>query len=195
MRVDGDRITAVGTVPHDGDAIDIDLTGLTLAPGFIDIHTHYDAEVLWDGALSPSCWHGVTTVVLGNCGFGVAPASPANRELVLAILELVEDMAPEALRAGVSWDFETFPEYLDVIEQRPKRLNVAAFVGHTPLRVAAMGDAALERAATASELAHMCELVREARQAGQLGSPARLQPTISAPVAARHRASSAASTS
>ena len=112
-----------------------------------------------------SCWHGYD-VVLGNCGFGVAPASPANRELVLAILELVEDMAPEALRAGVSWDFETFPEYLDVIEQRPKRLNVAAFVGHTPLRVAAMGDAALERAATESELRPHVELVREARQRG-----------------------------
>jgi len=169
VRVDGDRITAVGTVARDPDVAEVDLTGLTLAPGFIDIRTHYDAQVLWDGALSPSCWHGVTTVVVGNCGFGVAPAAPGNRELVLAILELVEDMAPEALRAGVSWDFETFPEYLDVVEQRPKRLNVAAFVGHTPLRVAAMGSASMERAATESELAHMCELVREARQAGAIG--------------------------
>jgi N-acyl-D-aspartate/D-glutamate deacylase len=176
VRVDGDRITAVGDVAREPDVAEVDLTGLTLAPGFIDIHTHYDAQILWDGGLSPSCWHGVTSVVMGNCGFGVAPASPDNRELVLGILEMVEDMAPEALRAGVSWEFETFPEYLDVIERRPKRVNVAAFVGHTPLRVAAMGADASERAATERELAHMCALVQEARQAGAIGLASSLAP-------------------
>jgi N-acyl-D-aspartate/D-glutamate deacylase len=168
VRVDQGRITDVGDVPVSGD-LEVDLEGLTLAPGFIDIHTHYDAQVLWDAELSPSCWHGVTTVVLGNCGFGVAPARPADRALVLGILELVEDMDPAALRAGIGWEFESFPEYLDVVDQRAKRINVAAFVGHTPIRVAAMGDAAMDRAATPAELDHMRHLVREARGAGAIG--------------------------
>jgi N-acyl-D-amino-acid deacylase len=147
----------------------VDLSGLVLAPGFIDVHTHYDAQVLWDGGLTPSPWHGVTTVVMGNCGFGVAPARPEHRALILEVLELVEDMDPAALAAGVSWGFESFPEYLEVLDGRPKAINVAAFVGHTPLRIAAMGDAAFERAATEAELAEMGRLVVEAREAGALG--------------------------
>jgi N-acyl-D-aspartate/D-glutamate deacylase len=176
VRVEGDRVTAVGVVPHEPSVPEIDLSGLCLAPGFIDIHTHYDAQVLWDGDLTPSSWHGVTTVVVGNCGFGVAPAPPPQRDLVLGILELVEDMDPAALASGVEWGFETFPEYLDVIDRRAKRINVAAFVGHTPIRVAVMGDAALDRAATPTELAAMRALVADARRAGAIGLASSLAP-------------------
>jgi N-acyl-D-aspartate/D-glutamate deacylase len=153
--------TATGT--------EADLDGLALAPGFIDIHTHYDAQVLWDPRLSPSPWHGVTTVVMGNCGFGLAPASPANRELVLGILELVEDMAPEALAAGVRWEFRSFAEYLDAVERCAPAINVAAFVGHTPVRIEAMGPDALERPATHADLAAMGRVVADARAAGAWG--------------------------
>ncbi|HEX7094341.1 MAG TPA: amidohydrolase family protein, partial [Acidimicrobiales bacterium] len=169
VSIHGGRVTAVGELPKDPNARDVDLDGLALAPGFIDIHTHYDAQVLWDGGLSPSPWHGVTTVVLGNCGFGIAPTKPADRDLVLGILELVEDMAPDALASGVSWDFESFPDYLDVLDRREKRINVVAFVGHTPIRIAAMGADAMERAATDDELATMRRLVAEARRAGAIG--------------------------
>jgi N-acyl-D-amino-acid deacylase len=168
------RVAPPGTI--EGDEV-VDLSGLVLAPGFIDVHTHYDAQVLWDGGLTPSPWHGVTTVVMGNCGFGVAPARPEHRQLLLGILELVEDMDPAALAAGVSWGFESFPEYLEVLDGRPKAINVAAFVGHTPLRIAAMGDAAFERAATADELAEMARLVVEARAAGAHGLATSLSPS------------------
>src|SRR5579863_1810035 len=169
VEVVGDTIGAVGDVPVGTGEGDVDLSGLTLAPGFIDIHTHYDAQVLWDSGLSPSPDHGVTTVVMGNTGFGLVPTVPEHRSLTLALLELVEDMAPEALAAGVTWSFESFPEYLDAIERLPVRINVAAYVGHTPLRISAMGDDAFERAATAEELEHMRSLLRAARRAGAWG--------------------------
>lgn len=168
VRMDGGRITALGTVEGEG-CTEIDLDGLTLSPGFIDPHTHYDAQVLWDPDLTPSSWHGVTTAIMGNCGFGVAPAAPANRELILGILELVEDMSPQALRSGVRWDFESFPDYLDLLDRSAKRLNVAAFIGHTPIRIAAMGEDAMERPATPAELDTMRAIVAQARQAGAVG--------------------------
>ena len=114
--VDGDRIAAVeapGRASGDGDVVDLD--GLVLAPGFIDCHTHYDAQVLWDPDLTPSSWHGVTTVVMGNCGFGIAPTRPGGRETIARTLENVEGMSVEALFAGIPWTFETFPEYLDAV--------------------------------------------------------------------------------
>ena len=117
----------------------VDLDGLVLAPGFIDIHTHYDAQILWDGDLTPSSWHGVTSVVMGNCGFGLAPTRPEHRDIVVRTLENVEGMSIEALNAGIDWCFETFPEYLAAIDRRPKRLNVGAFIGHTPLRLFVLG--------------------------------------------------------
>ncbi len=116
-------ITEVGDIPKGAADEDIDLTGLVLAPGFIDPHTHYDAQVLWDRDLTPSSWHGVTTVVMGNCGFGIAPASPQGRELVMRTLENVEGMPLEALRAGIPWTFESFPEYLDALDAEPTRLQ------------------------------------------------------------------------
>ena len=144
-----DRITAIeapGTVSGDGDVVDLD--GLVLAPGFIDCHTHYDAQVLWDPDLTPSSWHGVTTVVMGNCGFGIAPTRPAGRETIARTLENVEGMAVEALFAGIPWTFETFPEYLDAVERAGPRLNVAVMLGHTRLRLYVLGEEAAERDAT-----------------------------------------------
>src|SRR5271165_619128 len=102
----------------------MDLDGLVLAPGFIDIHTHYDAQILWDSDLTPSCWHGVTSVIMGNCGFGVAPTRPEHRDIIVRTLENVEGMSMEALNAGIDWCFETFPQYMSALAERGKRLNV-----------------------------------------------------------------------
>src|SRR5499425_2640466 len=124
----------------------IDAEGAVVAPGFIDIHTHYDAQVFWDRMLSISPWHGVTSVLRGNCGFGVAPTRPAHRELILRTLERVEGMSLEALLAGVGreWPFESFPEFLDALEARGTAINVGALVGHTPVRLQVLGEEATE---------------------------------------------------
>jgi N-acyl-D-aspartate/D-glutamate deacylase len=171
VAIAGGRIAAVGDV---GDvaatgAREVELDGLVLAPGFIDVHTHYDAQVLWDPDLTSSAWHGVTSVVMGNCGFGVAPARPEHRELITRTLENVEGMSAEALEAGITWDFETIPEYLRVVEARPKRLNVGALIGHTAVRLEVMGEAAVDRFATSEEVARMAAIVAEAIEAGALG--------------------------
>jgi N-acyl-D-aspartate/D-glutamate deacylase len=161
------RIVAIGE-DLDGDRV-LDATGMVVAPGFIDIHTHYDAQVYWDPALTPSCFHGVTTVVAGNCGFSIAPARPEDRELIANTLQKVEDMDPASLMEGIPWDFETFPEYLASVERRGPVLNYAAYVGHTPLRLYVMGSAASERAANEAEIEQMATLVREAMDAGAAG--------------------------
>jgi N-acyl-D-amino-acid deacylase len=177
VAVDGDRIAAVGPpgelTPGRGTEV-VDLDGLVLAPGFVDVHTHYDAQILWDGDLTPSSWHGVTSVVMGNCGFGVAPSRPEHRDTIVRTLENVEGMSMEALDAGIDWCFETFPEYLSALERRRKRLNVGAFIGHTPLRLFVLGGD--ERAATADELDTMRGIVREALDAGALGFSTSRQP-------------------
>jgi N-acyl-D-amino-acid deacylase len=147
----------------------IDAEGLVLAPGFIDLHTHYDCQVSWDRALTPSCWHGVTTVVMGNCGFTIAPCRAADRELLMRMLLYVEGMPTEALRAGIRWEWETFPQYLDALERWRPGLNVAVFVGHSAVRYYVMGAAAVERAASADELESMRQVVREAMHAGACG--------------------------
>lgn len=149
----------------------IDASGKVVAPGFIDAHTHYDAQVFWDRMLTISPWHGVTTVVMGNCGFGIAPTRPEHRGLVLRTLEKVEGMSLQALEAGLGmdWPFETFPEFLDAMESRGTAINVAALVGHTPIRLYVMGEEATERPATPEEVARMRELVRGALEAGAIG--------------------------
>jgi N-acyl-D-amino-acid deacylase len=147
----------------------LDATGCAVTPGFIDIHTHYDAQVFWDPALRPSSYQGVTTVVAGNCGFAIAPTRPEFRDTIVHTLENVEDMDPATLAAGVVWDFETFPEYLDSVQRRGTALNFTAYAGHSALRLYVMGDAAYERAATAEETERMCDLLREAIAAGAAG--------------------------
>src|SRR5256886_10094056 len=147
----------------------LDASGCAVTPGFIDIHTHYDAQVFWDPALRPSSYHGVTTVVAGNCGFTIAPTRPEHHDVIVRTLENVEDMDPATLAAGVSWDFETFPEYLESIRRRGTALNFTAYIGHSALRLYVMGDAAYERPATAEEIERMCGLVREAIKVGAAG--------------------------
>jgi len=173
------RIAAVAPSLRDAASRTIDAAGLALAPGFIDLHTHYDAQVLWDRLLSISPWHGVTTVVMGNCGFSLAPTRPAHRDLLLRTLENVEGMSLDALRAGIGddWAFESFPEYLAAVERRGVAANVGAFIGHTALRTYVLGDEATEREATPDEIARMRVLVREALDAGALGFATSKAPT------------------
>jgi N-acyl-D-aspartate/D-glutamate deacylase len=147
----------------------IDASGCVVAPGFIDIHTHYDAQVFWDPALTPSCYHGVTTVVAGNCGFSLVPTMPERRTQIARTLEKVEDMDVESLAAGIPWDFTTFPEYLASVGRHGTALNFAAYVGHTPLRIFVMGDDASSRTATPDEVAQMAALVTDAMGAGAAG--------------------------
>lgn len=161
------RIVAIGQ-GLEGERV-IDATGRVVAPGFIDIHTHFDAQVFWDPALTPSCFHGVTTVIAGNCGFSIAPTRAEHRETIALTLEGVEDMNVDTLNAGIPWDFEAFDEYLGSIERRGTALNYTAYIGHTALRLYVMGDAAYERAATDDEIERMCELVIAAIEAGAPG--------------------------
>src|SRR5262245_16153187 len=172
------RIAALGRVEGSARRT-LDARGLAVAPGFVDIHTHYDAQVFWDRALSCSPWHGVTSVVIGNCGFGVAPTRPAHRDLILRTLESVEGMSLDALRAGIGadWPFETFPQFLDALDARGTAIHVAALVGHTPVRLYAMGEEATEREATPDEVAHMQAIVREALAAGAIGFATSKAPT------------------
>ena len=173
--IDGDHITAIAP-DLTGDRV-LDATGHVVAPGFIDIHTHYDAQVFWDGALTPSCFHGVTTVVAGNCGFSIAPTRPEHRELIARTLENVEDMDVATLAAGIPWDFSTFPEYLASVERHGTALNFATYIGHTALRLYVMGDDAYERAATADEIEQMQAVLRDAIAAGAAGLASSFAPT------------------
>ena len=147
----------------------LDADGLALMPGIIDNHTHYDAQITWDPALTPSPQLGVTTAVIGNCGFTIAPCKPADRELVMRNLTQVEGMSLDVLRQGIRWEFESFPEYLQMLEQQKAVLNVAAFVGHSSIRTWVMGADAPRRAATAAEVGQMKAMVLEAMAAGAIG--------------------------
>ena len=180
-RVEADVLIRDGRIAEIGPGLsgdrELDASGAVVTPGFIDIHTHYDAQVFWDPALTPSCFHGVTTVVAGNCGFTIAPTREAFREKIALALEKVEDMNPASLMEGIPWDFETFPEYLASVERRGTLLNYASYVGHTALRLFHMGDDAYEREATDEEVAAMCASVREAMEAGAVGLATSFAPT------------------
>ena len=176
LAVTGDRIAAVGRVAERG-AREVDGAGLALAPGFIDVHTHYDCQLFWDPQASPSPWHGVTTVVMGNCGFTIAPCREADRETLMQLLLFVEGMPIETLRAGIAWAWEDFAGYLGALERQGVGPNVAAFIGHSAVRYRVMGRAAVERAATPEECAAMAALVREGMAAGAIGWSTSLSPT------------------
>src|SRR3954463_7524496 len=150
----GGAIAFVGRIKERG-AAEIDAEGQAVTPGFIDGHTHMDAQVFWDASGSNSCWHGVTTAVMGNCGFSLAPVRSDERALVVRNLERAEDIDPAALAAGITWSFETFPEYLDAVDALPKGVNVAAQVGHSALRTWAMGERAFEQEASFEDLTLM----------------------------------------
>ncbi len=138
--IKGGKVVALGAAAGTATKT-IDARGRYVTPGFVDIHTHYDAQVMWDRMLSISPWHGVTTVVVGNCGFGIAPTHPHHRQLIAETLENVEGMSVAALKAGLGadWGFETFPQYLDAIERKGVAINVGVLVGHTPIRMYVMG--------------------------------------------------------
>ena len=168
VAISGGRIVAVGEVPGAATRT-IDAAGLVVAPGFIDPHTHYDAQICWDGATTPSSWHGVTTVVMGNCGVGIAPCRPEAREVAMRDLVNVEAIPFEVLEAGITWDWETFPEYLDAAARRKPALNLAFLAPLTPLRHYVMGEASMERAASEEETRKIEKLLGEALDAGAFG--------------------------
>ncbi len=147
----------------------INADGLIVAPGFIDGHTHMDAQVNWDRSGTCSCWHGVTTVIMGNCGFALAPCPPDQREWFARCLTAVEDIPLEAMMAGIDWNWETFPEYLATVDKLPKALNYGAYIGHSALRMYTMGKRALSEAATEDDVARMVAAVKEAIKAGAMG--------------------------
>jgi N-acyl-D-amino-acid deacylase len=169
VAVDGSIVTAVG--PVDGPARrEIDADGLLVTPGWVDIHTHYDGQVTWDPEVSPSGWHGVTTVVTGNCGVGFAPARDTDREWLIQLMEGVEDIPGTALSEGINWNWESFGEYLDEVERTARVLDVAALVPHGALRAYVLGEGRANDAAEAGEIAEMAALVREAVHAGAIGA-------------------------
>ena len=165
--VAGGRIVEMGRL--DGGRRVIDADGLAVAPGFIDIHTHYDAQVLWDPLLTCSPWHGTTTVIMGNCGFGIAPCAPAARDYLASMFAVVEGMDLVALNAGLDWAWESFPQYLDRVGRESLGLNVGALVGHSALRRYVMGEDGSRREADAGEIEAMTSLLREAMAAGAFG--------------------------
>ncbi|HYD05622.1 MAG TPA: amidohydrolase family protein [Reyranella sp.] len=168
LGVTGGKIAEIG--PRLGAAKEtVKADGLALMPGLIDGHTHYDAQITWDPFVDPSPALGVTTAVLGNCGFTIAPCKPKDRDLTMRHLTHVEGMSLDALRAGIKWGFESFPQYLDMLEQQGVGPNVACYAGHSAIRTFVMGEDATERTATDDEIAQMADLVREAMAAGAVG--------------------------
>ena len=169
IAIDNGLITAVGKVAGDAKET-IDATGLLVAPGWVDIHTHYDGQATWDPLLTPSGWNGVTTAIMGNCGVGFAPVAPDNRDWMIDLMESVEDIPAATLKAGIDWQWESFPGYLDALERMPRAVNVGAFLGHCALRTYVMGKRGAEDVdPTEDEIAQMTTIMREAMDAGAIG--------------------------
>ena len=170
LAVDDGRVTAIGRIEEPGRT-ELDADGLLVTPGWVDVHTHYDGQVTWDPQLTPSSWHGVTTAVMGNCGVGFAPVKPDRHEWLINLMEGVEDIPGTALHEGISWGWESFPEYLDVIDAMPRVLDIGAQIPHAALRGYVMGDRGADHAEvpTDDEIARMGQLVIDALNAGALG--------------------------
>jgi N-acyl-D-aspartate/D-glutamate deacylase len=169
VAIDGDRITAVGSV-DDAGRREIDARGRLVTPGFVDVHTHLDAQLAWDPVASSSCWHGVTSIVLGNCGVTFAPCRPADRRYLAELMESVEDIPADSIMQGLPWTWESYGEYLDAVDAMPKGVNAGGMVGHCAVRIHAMGERSLDEApAGDDDIAAMAALVDEAISAGALG--------------------------
>src|SRR5215469_7961510 len=163
------RIAEIGKVAESGK-VEIDAEGKLVTPGFVDIHTHYDGQAIWSSRMNPSSAHGVTTVVMGNCGVGFAPCRKGDHDLLINVMEGVEDIPGAVMSAGLDWNWETFPEYLDALDSKPRDIDTAAYLPHSPLRVYAMGERGANREpATPEDLENMRRLAREAVEAGALG--------------------------
>jgi len=176
----GGRIAAVGRIRESAREV-IDADGQVVAPGFVDGHTHMDAQVFWDPLGTCSCWHGVTSVVMGNCGFTLAPCAKSDRHLVVRNLERAEDIAGEAMDAGIDWTWTTFPEFLTAVDGLPKGINYAGYVGHSALRTYAMGERAFDKAATEDDLRAMERELRAALTAGAMGFTTSRSPSHETP--------------
>ncbi|MCB1748381.1 MAG: amidohydrolase family protein [Gammaproteobacteria bacterium] len=168
IAVHGGRIVKIGRVRAPATRT-IDADGLVVAPGFVDGHTHMDAQVFWDPLGSCSCYHGVTTVIMGNCGFTLAPCAEKDADFVFRNLERAEDLSRDAMRAGIKWQWETFREYLAAVDALPKGINYGGYIGHSPLRTFVMGERAFTEQASADDLARMCHEVQDAVRAGAIG--------------------------
>jgi len=170
VRIQGDRIVEVGRglEPRAGERV-IDAAGMLVTPGFVDLHTHYDGQITWDGDLAPSCWHGITTLIVGNCGVGFAPVRPGQQDRLIELMEGVEDIPGTALHEGIQWGWESFADYLDVLEQRRWTVDVGTQVPHAAVRAYVMGEDAGTELASAEQIDEMCVIVQDGLQAGALG--------------------------
>ena len=161
-------ITEIGEV--NGEAAEIiDAEGMTVSPGFVDIHTHLDAQIGWDPQMTPICWHGVTTALIGNCGLTFAPCKPEDTEILAGMMETVEDIPKQAILSGLPWNWEHYGQYLDMLEELKPSLNVAGLVGHCAVRYYVMGDRSFDEQATDAEKQQMADIVEKAIEDGAVG--------------------------
>jgi N-acyl-D-aspartate/D-glutamate deacylase len=178
--VHGGRIVTIGRIREQAKEV-LDAEGQVVAPGFVDGHTHMDAQVFWDPLGQSSCFHGITTAVMGNCGFTLAPCAAADKHLVIRNLQRAEDLSPEAMEAGIKWQWTTFPEFLDCVESLPKGINYAGYIGHSALRTYVMGERAFEQQASETDMKAMEHELRDAMRAGAIGFTTSRSPSHETP--------------